>query len=373
MLKSVAVILMIAGCPLFFAQSDTTPPALMSITITPNQVNVSSSPATFSVDLGIRDDGTGFNWGVLSFTSPSGKQQVYANPNTIPISDTIKNGVFRATVTMPQAAEAGIWQISSITLMDATGNSASWPYAVLTGQGFQTGVTVVDQQSDVTPPALMSITITPNQVNVSSSPATFSVDLGIRDDGTGFNWGVLSFTSPSGKQQVDANPNTIPISGTIKNGVFRATVTMPQAAEAGIWQISSINLMDATGNSASWPYAVLTGQGFQTGVTVVDQQSDVTPPALMSITITPNQVNVSSSPATFGRSRHPGRRHGFQLGSALLYEPVWQAASGCEPQHDPDFRHHQERRLPGNCHHATSCRGWHLADQLHKSHGRDRQ
>jgi hypothetical protein len=240
----------------------------MSITITPNQVNVSSSPATFSVDLGIRDDGTGFNWGVLSFTSPSGKQQVYANPNTIPISGTIKNGVFRATVTMPQAAEAGIWQISSITLMDATGNSASWPYAVLTGQGFQTGVTVVDQQSDVAPPALMSITITPNQVNVSSSPATFSVDLGIRDDGTGFNWGVLSFTSPSGKQQVYANPYTIPISGTTKNGLFRATVTIPQAAEAGIWQISSITLIDATGNSASWSYAVLTGQGFQTGVTV---------------------------------------------------------------------------------------------------------
>ena len=225
MLKSVAVILMIAGCPLFFAQSDTTPPALMSITITPNQVNVSSSPATFSVDLGIRDDGTGFNWGVLSFTSPSGKQQVDANPNTIPISGTIKNGVFRATVTMPQAAEAGIWQISSINLMDATGNSASWPYAVLTGQGFQTNVTVVfSTGGSVPPPGKLGIFRLAGALGLWAYDANGN---GVFDSSDRFSWLGLA-----GDYPVVGDWNG---TGTQSIGVFRGGVWYLDLNNNGQW------------------------------------------------------------------------------------------------------------------------------------------
>jgi len=163
---------------------------LTSITITPNQVNVSSSAAIFSVDLGITDDITGFDWGYVSFVSPSGKQDVSGSIIPTPISGTARNGVFRATVTIPQAAEAGLWSISALVLQDAAGNSATLFPAVLTARGFQITATVISLQSDVTPPALTSITITPNQVNVSSSAAIFSVDLGITDDITGFDWGM---------------------------------------------------------------------------------------------------------------------------------------------------------------------------------------
>src|SRR5437764_271544 len=175
MFRSLLVMSALGGAMLLQAQSDVIPPSLSSITIAPAQINVSSSAATFSVDLGISDNATGFTWGWVGFKSPSGRQDVTGSIIPTPTSGTAKNGVFRAAVTIPQAAESGTWNVYGIVLQDGAGNMANLQISDLTARRLPSSVAVVAQQSDINPPALNSISITPNQVNVGAAAANLSV------------------------------------------------------------------------------------------------------------------------------------------------------------------------------------------------------
>lgn len=139
--KFIIGILALVGYPLL-AQSVAPPVTVSSIIITPSQVNVSSSAATVSVNL--ISTSAGFNWGVVSFVSPSGGQQLYG------ILLPIGNGVFQATVNVAQDAGAGVWHIASITLMNGTNNHASLSFAQVTALGLPTTLTVSAQPSATT-------------------------------------------------------------------------------------------------------------------------------------------------------------------------------------------------------------------------------
>jgi len=125
-LTSVTVILAPFWMPAaLLAQSDTTPPALTSITITPNQVKCSSSAAIFSVDLGNHRRHHGFRLGVCQFRESVGQARRERKHNSNPDFWHRQKRCFRATGHYPTAAEAGLWSISALVLQDAAGNSAT--------------------------------------------------------------------------------------------------------------------------------------------------------------------------------------------------------------------------------------------------------
>jgi hypothetical protein len=222
MRQSVIGILTLAGCPLLLAQI--TSPTLTSIAITPGQVNVSSSDATVSVDVGITNNITGSNWGVISFLSPSGQHQLYAI--LIPISGTTTTGVFGATVNVAQGAEVGVWHIGNITLMDGASINASLSYAAVTAAGLQGVLTVTDQLSDTTPPPPGKIGV----FRVAGALGLWVYDTngnGVFDPSDKFSWFGLA-----GDYPVVGDWNG---TGTQSIGVFRGGVWYLDLNNNGQW------------------------------------------------------------------------------------------------------------------------------------------
>src|SRR4051794_15785842 len=97
--------------------------------------------------------------------------------------------------------------------------------------------------SDTTPPHLVAFSFT-SAVDVSASPQTVTVNATITDD-TNVNLAFVQFTGPDSKV-VSASLSLI--SGTIQNGTYRATVTIPRFVQGGIWK-ASLTLRDGLGNS----------------------------------------------------------------------------------------------------------------------------
>lgn len=101
------------------AQSDTTPPQLVSFTATPTQVDPSSASQTVTVSAVIRDD--------LSGVSSESNVEIYSpstNQWTYGFFDQVSGDTWVTTLTIPQFAENGIWRDWRFFLEDSATNLA---------------------------------------------------------------------------------------------------------------------------------------------------------------------------------------------------------------------------------------------------------
>jgi serine protease len=141
-----------AGMPTTFEQTgagDTTPPALESFSITPSTVDTSSSSQNITVTAHITDDlagnaGPGYfsSPSQVRFVGPSGKQSVWTMlDGTRRISGTAQDGVYQATMTVPQYAEQGTWTVQGFLLVDQAGNSRNLTAADMQAAGMPTTFT----------------------------------------------------------------------------------------------------------------------------------------------------------------------------------------------------------------------------------------
>ena len=61
----------------------------------------------------------------------------------------------------------------------------------------------VYSQTDVIPPELISINLSPDTINTKTSSATFTIKVVAKDNLSGLDWGYVSLQSPSGKVRYD--------------------------------------------------------------------------------------------------------------------------------------------------------------------------
>lgn len=97
------------------AQSDTTPPQLVSLTVVPNQVDPSAGSQTVTVSAVITDDLSGVSDAAAQVWSPTLGQDAQA-PFKLVSGDS-----YVATLTIAQYAEDGIWEVT-VDLNDNAGN-----------------------------------------------------------------------------------------------------------------------------------------------------------------------------------------------------------------------------------------------------------
>lgn len=109
------------------AQSDTTPPQIMSLTISPTEVDASSSSVDVTVTAVITDDLSG----VCSYGDPCGSTvapsaaQLYSPTGSQYVEadlQLVSGDTYSDTATFPQYAEEGVWKDWSIYLSDKAGN-----------------------------------------------------------------------------------------------------------------------------------------------------------------------------------------------------------------------------------------------------------
>ena len=141
-------------------------------------------------------------------------------------------------------------------------------------------------QQDVTPPSLVSISVSLPSVDVTAGPGPVTVTADLTDDLSGVQQWLVQFNSPSGTQFVQVFGTPGLIAGNALNGTFQGTSQVAQFAEAGIWRATYLSMTDNAGNNT---VVNLNIAGFPLSFTVVGAPPDTTPPSL-SVTVSPKSL-----------------------------------------------------------------------------------
>lgn len=265
--------------------ADITPPQLVSFEVSPARVDISETNQTLSVQVRVTDDLSGLadptpelaSRAVVSaaFISPSKMQTVnfYLRPSMRASGDE-RDGVYTNTLVLPRYSEPGRWLIYGVFMADTLGNLRSMDLADLTRANLAVPLEV-EGRGDATPPRLLSLSLTPPSLDISSASQVLMVTAGIQDDLAGFaNFepGFFSragatavFRSPSGTEQVAVNFSPqARVSGDAQDGVYTAGAIVPRLSEPGQWTLSDFELMDVLGNRLSLELSDCLRLGFPT-------------------------------------------------------------------------------------------------------------
>lgn len=284
------------------AQSDTQPPQLLSLAISPAAVDVTLAPQTETFTLHVTDNLSGIYTAQVYLRSPSGAQ--FAGGSVFP-PGLVLDATFNVPVVIERYSQPGIWTIATVLLRDRAGNQVGMNTGALAAAGFPTTFTVIDASPDTQAPQLAAISMSPNVVDVSAAAATVTVDATITDDLSGtatgrtVSFGDFEVRSPSGRQSrfISILQRQL-VAGTSLNGVWRATFNMPRYSEPGVWKVVGFVTVDQTGNRRFHTAAALAALGASVELTVASTPFDMTPPVLTGLTFTPAFINTSLGPQT---------------------------------------------------------------------------
>jgi len=213
--------------------SDGIAPVLVGLTIVPSPVDVTSGTKTVTATAHITDaGGSGTTQFAITASAPHGAFTDCVD--TTLDSGTPSDGMWSCSLTIPIGAEPGDWKLL-VLISDAGYASQAYSTAELTTAGLPTKFTVVSNW-DQSAPVFGGLTVTPSSVSVAGGAQTIAVSANLTDDRSGIATFDFVATSPSG-QQLGCSANA-PASGTMMNGTWNCTFTVPVDAEVGTWKIT---------------------------------------------------------------------------------------------------------------------------------------
>jgi hypothetical protein len=257
--------------------SDSTPPEITAFSISPATINTETADQTITITATITDDQAGV--ASLGDNPPVGN--IYRSPSQLQVKPdaggtqtgygnlaredggTDLDGVYTAAIVLPRGSREGVWSTTMLYLVDKLGNE-TWFNAAALQVKFPGAVSFTNAAttSDSTPPQITAFSITPTEVSTENGDQTLTVTMTLTDDMAGVasqgdNPPVGNVTnSPTqfmlqpliGTQAAYGMPALT--FGNDRDGVYRATVTLPKSAKEGIWTVASIMLIDKLGNAA---------------------------------------------------------------------------------------------------------------------------
>jgi hypothetical protein len=118
-------------------------------------------------------------------------------------------------------------------------------------------------------PELLSLSLSPPEVNTTAAPATITVVARIVDDVSGNKQSQIRFRSPNGAKVVDAVfGDSERISGTAVDGVYRFQMSVPQSSESGTWTVETVTLVDLLNTTRFLTAAQLQASGLPSSFSV---------------------------------------------------------------------------------------------------------
>lgn len=283
--------------------TDTTPPTLVGFDFFPKFVDVTTDDAEVHFTVEATDDLSGIQQIEVTFRSPSFGQSVNGSlwiwsSGELHVQDS-------GVITIPKFSEAGDWEVSHISLRDQTGNNQYIDSFTLQSLGLPSTLGVTSGVQDSTPPEITSLSFEPAVIDVSSGPQSITFTIGLSDSPAGVTFDCnpycylgFDLVSPSGNQrQSEVDTNFTQVSGTAENGIWQVTVTLPQYAEAGVWNLGRLIVRDKAGNEDFVDQSRLHAKGFATAFTVVSSPSDTQTPQLTNFTIAPTFIDTTVSDA----------------------------------------------------------------------------
>ena len=288
----------------YSCKTDAENPAARQVTLSPSTVDVTNDAALVTYRMRVTDD-----TGVL--TVQVGAQYEdgggYATGGLATLaSGTIRDGWWTGTLRVPRYIEPGSMTVHAF-MKDRVGRNSSG--------SFRGALDVVSRNPDRSAPKVVDSWVGATTVDVRTSEKTFAAAVRIVDDVAGAEPST-TYVCPShlfadGFRQAGGCTNLELVSGTARDGWWRADVTIPKGSVSGTWNLSAwvedastlwgMTYWDGPDMHA-WQEAnppvhgeLLPGQGGRFTVLGV---GDSHAPTLSTVRISPHTVGGMSGPST---------------------------------------------------------------------------
>jgi hypothetical protein len=228
--------------------TDTTAPTVISATIDKTSFDLGDGPATFTVTLQA-SDASGVKAPSVAATSAMVGQSVGLGPMTL-TAGTATNGTWQRTITIPASAASGTWYVTLYPLEDIHGNS-SHSYSSIGTLTLHAPI-----PADVAPPSFISGTVDKTTFNLGDGPAVVTVSVRAIDP-SGVAAPSVGADSTATDQTAGFGPMTL-IAGTTLDGTWQRTITIPDSAAPGTWDITLPPLTDTLGNASGFTTTIST-------------------------------------------------------------------------------------------------------------------
>ena len=288
-----AVIVDVTG---WYARSDTTPPRLESMTITPSTIDTSAGAQTVTLTVHVSDDLSGVaakGIGEVSFVGP-GNQQVFGTfYEGTQVSGTSLDGVYTTTVTVPALSAKGTFSIGRLIVTDNAGNQLFLFQKDLVDRGLPSSFEQVGD-GDAAPPEIRSLVFDRAAVDTSADAQTITLTTRLTDDFSGVRVAYFQFYNVAGQVQVAPFYPSNLHSGTALDGIYVGTLNLPIHSAPGTWYVDTVSVHDQAGNVRVQTRSDLAARGMtnsfeQTG------PGDTTPPTLQELSWTPTTINTATA------------------------------------------------------------------------------
>lgn len=261
-----------------YSPDDKTPPYIKDVVCTtPVDVNITTTNTVYvKCDFTVIDTGSGPATVRASFVSPEGnallhmtagiiKDVVSSNPSTgevvlsasVPVYTGMPSGNWTMVTAMPLAPSAE----------DRNGNEFYYE-GVDTSLIWTRPTFEVFSQPDTTPPVVQKFGCSATQVIVPfGGEDTYSCQLVVQDDLSGFAYGELVFENPDRNStatlRFDANTRQVQFA---RGGIFAPTLSFDPTAPGGMWTVSKEGLLlrDLAGNFISYNPKELNDRSYPT-------------------------------------------------------------------------------------------------------------
>ena len=124
---------------------------------------------------------------------------------------------------------------------------------------------------DFTPPEFVEVTISPSVADVTTGDVDINVTMRIIDDLSGVGTVQLDFVSPSTvqKRPVFFHTSHFAPVGSLTDGTYAYTLSLPRFSESGTWRLETAYLTDGVGNKRLHSYDEFVALGFPASFEVV--------------------------------------------------------------------------------------------------------
>lgn len=287
--------------PTAAVSTDVSPPVVVSSSVTPASVDPASGPAKVTVSVHVTD-ASGLMPPKIEMYHPVVGQFLPSDPMVL-ASGTERDGIWKTTVTVPRGTPAGRYKFmwAQYGLQDVFGNFTETPEITQT-------VTVAASGTDTEGPMLWSLSASESELDVTGGPVPVKLTVHITDP-AGTVAPVVALNNYDANQYVEG-PMAL-ISGDITDGIWEGTINVPPGVVSGLWSLRTSALQDLLGNT-SWM------NDNARDVMITAGAPDTDPPVLVSSSVSPTRVDVSTGPATIVARAHVTDTAGTQtLGISL--------------------------------------------------------
>jgi hypothetical protein len=185
------------------------------------------------------------------------------------VSGDALSASYRATYRFASTIRPTSYSYSGLVVIDGGYNTSRLDWNDLDDRDWQSSIEVVSSRVfEDTPPSLLSVEFSRDQISRSSGDQTLTIDVSVADDGVGIPEGAvgLTFFKDATFTYWYYVEGGVRISGDDAAAIYRFTFTFPPDAQPGRWILGGVWLVDANKN---WTYLgeeELRSQGFDWSV-----------------------------------------------------------------------------------------------------------